>query len=196
MLHVALITLLSLASPALAAPAGFKQVKAHGGCEFYVGPKQASGFSQVHVDCLWDDVTSAGLDATLTDLEGHARVHSTISSAKVLSQAGGGTVVRQIHKQSGISPRQADMRFVRTSSGPAITWSWSMNPEQTPVDDGHVRIGKNNGSWAFEPAPAGGLRVIYKLDYEPGGSVASWLVRWFQTSAVVAFVDEMRSASR
>ena len=183
--------MLALSSAALAAPAGFVESHQSGPCTMYTGPRSAAGTTPLLAECVWADVTLAQAEARLSDWARHDEVFSSIASSVVERTEGDAAYVRQVHVARGIAERECVLRMTKTQEGAGIRFAWTLDPSFATPADGRVLVAKDDGSWLFVPDPAGGVKLSYSLDYGPGGSVPSLLVRWFQGSGFDAAVVEL-----
>lgn len=192
-----LITLLLLAGPALAAPPGFRETKQVDGCKLYLGPAESDGVVPMAADCVWTDVTLEAFEAKLAPWQNHDRVFSTVVASDVIRTEGGTSIVKQKHRASGISDREIIIAGSRTSvSGGGVRFSWKKKAESFAVASGNVEAARSEGYWQAVPNAGGGIKVTYELRYDPGGSVPSFLVRWFQTSGLVEILGDLHKALR
>jgi hypothetical protein len=55
---------------------------------------------------------------------------------------------------------------------------------------------RNTGAWELSPAPDGTTRFTYRIDIDPGGSVASWIVNMANKSQVPAVIAAVEDEAR
>lgn len=187
--------LLTASSALAAAPAGYKELTTGNDCAVYRGPAAADGIAPVYVECTWPDVSTAKLHAALSDWAGHAKVHGTIITSEVVKSEGGRDLVRQEHKLSGVSNREVEIWMEKKAVEGGFTYSWTNAAPVTP-EKGNVATTKHVGSWTVTDAPGGGASIVYKLAYNPGGSVPGFLIRWFQGSGTIETTEELRAVGR
>ena len=182
-----------LLSSAHAAPAGYVQTDTTSdGCAVYTGPKNAQDVTPLLAECVWTDVTMAQVES-FGKLDQHDEIFSAIAASDVLRTEGGVSYVHQVHVAKGISERECVLKMTRADEGGGVKFGWTLDPAGGPVADGRVPVGFDDGYWWFVPNAGGGVKVTYSLAYGPGGSVPSFLVRWFQGSGFVAALPELRS---
>jgi hypothetical protein len=189
------ITLLLWAGVALAAPPGFRETKQSDGCTLYLGPAESDGVVPMAADCVWPDVTFEAFEAKLAPWQHHDRVFSTVVSSDLVRTEGATSIVKQRHHASGISDREIIIAGTRTSvSGGGVRFSWKKKAEAFTPASGNVEATRSEGYWQAVPLATGGIKVTYELRYDPGGSVPSFLVRWFQTSGLVGILGDLHKA--
>jgi hypothetical protein len=70
---------------------------------------------------------------------------------------------------------------------------WQIDERHGAPPDGAVHMRKNTGAWVISPSGDGESRFTYRIDIDPGGSVASWIVNMAnksQVPSVIAAVEE------
>jgi hypothetical protein len=187
--------LILAALPALAAPAGYKETQTTENCSLYLGPAAANGVVPMHAECTWKGVDLAKLDAFFSRWEEHATVFSTIVSSTVEGTEGTSAIVRQVHHSKGISDRECVLKMDKTTIAGGFRYAWTLHGPAPTVAEGHVPVAFDDGYWEFT-AVDGGVRAVHHLEYDPGGSVPSFLVRWFQTSGLETIVHEIEAYAR
>jgi hypothetical protein len=189
------MTLLTAALAAKPAPpAGYEEIKSDHDCVIYAGPKDAQGVAPVFAVCTWPDVDPGRIDTLLTDTGAHDTYFSAVGACDC-QPADGGSLCHQRNVASGIADREIDLFMARSASGETIRHTWTPAPTQTGAADGNVQAVKSEGAWTITPNPSGGSWVTYELYYNPGGSVPSWVIRWFQGSGIAELLGEMRAKS-
>jgi hypothetical protein len=179
--------LLPLVSVALA---GWTPNGTENGCTFFLG-SQENGMQPVRAECDWP-IAASRLQRAVAATADHDKYFDTVEECDVLGAApGGGELVRQVHVATGMSDREATLVFTRASISGGTRYSWALAAQQRPTERVPVRF--DTGFWEITDNGRGGSRVVYELRYDPGGSVPSVLVRWFQGSGVKQLVGELRS---
>lgn len=189
-----MITLLFLSS-ALAAPAGYSVSDAdYNGCELSLGPTQSDGFRAMHAECHWSDVTLAAFESKFADYSKHDDVFSTVAESKIQRTDASRTLVHQRHVLSSLSDREVLqwMEWKMEGDYRVSSWVTATGEPLTPAS-GNVKSIRSDGYWKVRTSEKGGVDVIYELDYNPGGSVPGFLVRWFQASGLQTTVDELHA---
>ena len=70
---------------------------------------------------------------------------------------------------------------------------WEIDERHGAPPEGAVHMKRNTGGWEISPAGEAESRFTYRIDADPGGSVASWIVNMAnksQVPAVIAAVEE------
>ena len=78
-------------------------------------------------------------------------------------------------------------------SGGDFELRWKLDESHGGPPDGAIHMRRNTGGWEISPAGPGESRFAYRIDIDPGGSVASWVVNMAnrsQVPAVIAAVEE------
>lgn len=182
-------------SAALAAPAGYKQTKTTDTCQLFLGPAAGNGVVPMHAECTWPGVDLAKLDAAFSRWQDHDDLFTTIVSSDVERTDGSAAIVRQVHRSKGISDREALLRMEKTAVEGGHRYAWTLVSEPFTVGDERVAVPFDTGYWEFT-AVDGGVKAVHHLEYDPGGSVPSFLVHWFQTSGLQAIVTELEAYAR
>lgn len=184
-----------LVSAALAAPAGYSVTVAdHEGCQIANGPAMKDGVVPIHAECWWPDVSLDKFKSVMSDWHGHAAVFTVIVESEV-RRPGDRALVYQLQRSKGISDREILMWMWHENAGGADRYAWTTAAEEPlTVKDGNVRVARSDGYWQAKADPRGGVLVTHHLEYNPGGSVPGFLVRWFQTSGMETNLSEVHAA--
>jgi hypothetical protein len=70
---------------------------------------------------------------------------------------------------------------------------WTLDEKHGAPPEGAIHMKRNTGSWEISPAGASESRFTYRIDVDPGGSVAGWIVNMAnksQVPSVIAAVEE------
>jgi hypothetical protein len=70
---------------------------------------------------------------------------------------------------------------------------WTIDESRGAPPEGPVHMRRNTGGWEIAPAGDGSSRFQYRIDIDPGGSVAAWIVNMAnksQVPSVIAAVEE------
>lgn len=96
-----------------------------------------------------------------------------------------------------MSPRDYTFRMEVVSDGIEdggdFELRWQLDDRHGKPPEGAVHMVRNTGSWEISPAGDGESRFTYRIDIDPGGSVASWIVNMAnksQVPSVIAAVEE------
>lgn len=182
---------------ALAAPAGYTVTESNvDGCTLSLGPVEADGVVPMHAECWWPDVRIEAFRAKLADWTLHDDIWTAVVRSEV-REAGPRALVWQIHQSKGIANREVLLWMRHDATGGADRYSWTLAGDRplTPAD-GHVATLRDDGYWQAAPDPRGGVQVVHHLAYHPGGSVPSFVVRWFQSSGLKTNLAECHAAVR
>jgi hypothetical protein len=180
--------LLLLVTSALA---GWTKNSEENGCVFYVGDVVGK-YAPVRAECQWP-VAPAKLQALLARNADHDDYFSTVAEARVIGPApGGGELVYERHVASGISDREVVVHKTVEPIAGGTRYAWKRAADQSKVTGAHVNALADEGKWEVT-ASGEGSKVVYELLYDPGGSVPTFLVRWFQGSGTRTLVGELRA---
>ncbi len=179
---------------ALGAPDGYKQTReGYDGCDLFLGPKEADGVVPMRAECRWPEVSLEKFDAAFSQWDLHDDIFSTISASDVLGKAGDTTEVRQIQVTKGISDRFIVIKGTRAAiDGGGYRYAWTRSDHTMAPPSGTVQVTRSDGHWEVRPLDGGGVALVHQLSYDPGGSVPSFMVRWFQTSGLQGIVTDLR----
>ncbi len=189
--------LLVILSTAFAPPPGYTVTEEDvDGCTLFLGAEDGEGVRPMRAECLWPDVTLETFKARMADWAGHAGIFTTVAESEVLREEGGRALVRQRHTTRGISDREVLlwMKHETVEGYDRYGWTRATDEPLNPAS-GHVACQRSDGYWQGR-AEGGGVRVVYELAYDPGGSVPGFIVRWFQTSGLETTVREARAGLR
>jgi hypothetical protein len=70
---------------------------------------------------------------------------------------------------------------------------WTIDEKHGAPPEGAVHMKRNTGGWEISPVGASESRFTYRIDADPGGSVAGWIVNLAnksQVPSVIAAVEE------
>ena len=154
------------------------------GCTFYTGPRSGN-YSPVRVICEWD-VPAETLHGLIAILDAHDQYFSSVSVAERLPSGR----YRQVHQASGISDREVILEMGSALIEGGVRYWWHKADDQSELTGNNVETVVDTGKWEIT-ANGGGSRVVYELLYDPGGSVPSFVVRWFQTSGTQLLLHEL-----
>jgi len=185
--------LLALATAFAAAPAGYEEVKSGNGCSIYVGPENSYGIGMVHAECHWPELTVESMDQILGDAGTHDDIYTIIIESTVLSDTDGQLTVKQVHRNPPLDDRELVQLMGRKTDGDAIIHWWTKAKKQPQVADGNVNTQVNTGKWVLSAHDSGGIHLVYVLDYAPGGSVPSFVIRAFQSQGILDFLGDLRT---
>lgn len=166
----------------------WKPVAEGDGCRFFVGDA-VDGFSPVRAECDWD-LPPEKVQRVLADLARHDDYFTSVKQAERLPSGR----YRQIHQASGISDREIILDMGSEAIPGGTRYWWRKAADQSELTGNNVETTTNTGKWEVTAAAGGGTgsHVVYELYYNPGGSVPSFLVRWFQTSGTQQLVGELK----
>ncbi|MCA9491428.1 MAG: hypothetical protein KC621_15960 [Myxococcales bacterium] len=180
-----------LTTAALAAPPNYRPTRSTEHCQMFLGPAMDNGVVPMHAECTWPGVTLEKADALFSSWASHDEIFSSIVSSEVERMDGGVAYVRQVHRAKGISDREALLKMQKTQVDGGLRFGWTLEPSEAR-DSGHVMVAFDTGYWEFRDGPDG-LVVVDHLEYDPGGSVPGFLVRWFQTSGLETVLSELET---
>jgi hypothetical protein len=189
---------IAMTTAALAAPPGYSVTETDvDGCELSLGPTEADGVVPMRAECVWRDITLDTWNAKMAKWGDHDTYFSVIVESNVQRTVGDKALVYQKHRSKGISDRETNLWMQHTVVNGADRYAWTPAKEE-PVHpaDGNVAVARSDGYWEAKADPAGGIRVVHQLSYDPGGSVPGFLVRWFQTSGLEANVTELHASMK
>jgi hypothetical protein len=157
------------------------------GCTFYVGAQEGD-VAPVRAVCDWA-IAPDRLHRALADMGRHDDYFSSVESSTVT----GPGIAEQVHVASGISKRAVRIRYGQEAIAGGVRYAWDKAPDQSGMDAYGVIPSADRGSWEVTALPDGTSHVVYELRYGAGGSVPSFLVRWFQGSGTKALVLELKA---
>jgi hypothetical protein len=170
--------------------AGWTKNSEENGCVFYMGDRQGA-YAPVRAECDWP-IAPAKLQKILAVNNDHDDYFTSVAESNVIGPTAGGELVYQRHQASGISDREIMVVMGQEPIAGGVRYTWTKAPDQSKVTGQHVACVADTGKWEVT-ASGSGSKVVYELFYDPGGSVPSFLVRWFQGAGTRALVGELRT---
>jgi len=144
--------------------------------------------------CVWPEVAPEKLVAVLGRFDRYAEFISPITEARVeRTDESGRALVYQRHHFFGIADREMLlwMSTVPRDGGTCYEWTTASDQPLT-LDDGTVRVVRNEGLWSVSALPGGGSRVIHEISLDPGGSIPAWVVRLARGRGFARILGEVR----
>lgn len=182
-----LVLVLTFAVSASALADERKEVAKRADCVISVGDR-VGVTDLVLADCQWP-IAASKIIPVIKD----AGIHDKVMSSVVSSDKVGDLLYHQVHQASGISDREATLKFTITETGDTVKVAWTLAPTQQPkTDEDNVAAVQDDGHWLVKDNGDGTSYVQYALRYDPGGRVPSWVVRAFQKGGIADIVEEMR----
>jgi hypothetical protein len=170
---------------ALAAPPPFDQVDqvdSYHGCIIRMGRPDAGGVQPLRAECHWTDVSVARLREVLVRYERSGDFIDCMKEASIVRTEAARALVWQLdHLGWGLANRESQTWMHASDIAGGCQIAWSKAEEPFTVREGNVVMPFNEGSWWVTAAADGGVDVVQDLKVDPGGSVPTWVVNWFQT---------------
>lgn len=150
----------------------------------------------VRATCHWPDRSLAQVEAVLADLDGQAAVFDALVASEVVGTADDGEPLqRQVHTAPAISDREVVVAWHTETLPDGMRHRWRVADDQSAAKGEGITPLMHEGKWEVRRDPAGGVVVVYDATYAPGGSVPSFLVRWFQGGGVRGVLANLHDAS-
>jgi hypothetical protein len=73
---------------------------------------------------------------------------------------------------------------------------WTLDDSHGGVPEGAVHMRRNTGGWEISPAGPAESRFVYRIDADPGGSVAAWIVNMANRSQVPSVIAAVEDEAR
>jgi hypothetical protein len=73
---------------------------------------------------------------------------------------------------------------------------WTLDDSHGAPPEGAVHMRRNTGGWEVSPAGEGESRFTYRIDADPGGSVAAWIVNMANKSQVPSVIAAVEDEAR
>jgi hypothetical protein len=73
---------------------------------------------------------------------------------------------------------------------------WTLDDSRGGPPEGAVHMLRNTGSWEISPAGPDASRFVYRIDADPGGSVAAWIVNAANRSQVPSVIAAVEDEAR
>jgi hypothetical protein len=73
---------------------------------------------------------------------------------------------------------------------------WQLDERHGAPPEGAVHMRRNTGAWEISPAGNDESRFIYRIDIDPGGSVAGWIVNMANKSQVPSVIAAVEDEAR
>ena len=159
-----------LIAAGLATPSGFELLKEDDRCRYLVASETPEGWPTLRVECLWETVEVAQLEAVLADWGGYAEHFSTIAQSRVVGPLGTGTAVHHVHTAPLMADREAVLLFWKEDRGQGRSFHWTLAHTQPQTATRRVPVAHDTGHWTILQSPRGtGSLVVSELTYDPGG---------------------------
>jgi hypothetical protein len=132
----------------------------------------------MRAECSWPEIPHDKLIAMMSRFDHYDDYITPITESRIERTEGGRALVYQRHHFFGIADREMLLWIRTVPSGGGTAFEWTTAADQPlSLDDGTVRIVRNEGRWAIAPLPGGGSKVIHEISIDPGGAIPSW-VAW------------------
>ena len=168
------------------------------GCIRYRGAKRAQVIP-MRVICIWP-VSARALKRVIKAPQHFDRCFSRVEKSELIDTATlarGFKLIRvyQVHNASPASDRALYIDYREEQVGGAWRMRFEKSPpsQVEPITD-FVEVKQNQGYWQVEAHPQG-AKLTFEGRYDPGGSVPSFLVRWFLSGGVQSMMDELRACA-
>ena len=73
---------------------------------------------------------------------------------------------------------------------------WELDDRHGAPPEGAIHMVRNTGAWEISPGPDGTCRFTYRIDIDPGGSVAGWIVNMANKSQVPSVIAAVEAEAR
>jgi hypothetical protein len=102
--------------------------------------------------------------------------------------------VYQIHDASPADDRAVYLDYQVQKNPTEWILSFQITPtlEIKPNEKDYIPVKVNQGKWIVRPKPKG-VEVELESQYDPGGSVPSFMVNWFVSKGVQTMMDELKT---
>ena len=168
------------------------------GCLRYKGSKQGD-ILPIKIVCTWPLSTKA-VQKVLSRPQHYHRCFSRVKKSRLIhtpSKPKSLIRVYQIHDGSPASDRAVYLDYVIKQR----VNEWILRFQQSPqgevasIDEKWVTVKAHKGIWTVSKHTKG-VQVSLQSMYDPGGSVPSFLVRWFMGSGVQKMMNELRRCAQ
>ena len=168
------------------------------GCIRYKGPEKENTIP-IKVVCTWS-LKPVDIQKILSLPEDFETCFSRVKASyllKNLTKSSSLKRVYQIHDGSPASDRAIYLDYIQSTSKNKWMMAFKKSPSQEvkSIDKKWVAVKVHQGKWTVEPHSKG-VRVTLQSIYDPGGSVPSFLVRWFMGTGVQKMMDELHTCAR
>ena len=170
------------------------QVDSFDGCIIRMGrPLPDSRVQPLRAECHWSDVTLARMAELLGNYERYGDFIACMREVRVVRDGDPrGTLVWQLDNIGiGLSERESETWMSRTDAPGALQVAWRTANEPFTPRSGSVVMPFNEGAWWVTASPGGGVDIVEDLRIDPGGSLPSWVVNWFQTYGISAELKQL-----
>jgi hypothetical protein len=173
-----------------AALAAWSPNGAENGCAFFLGGVEGK-IQPVRAECDWP-IPAEKLHRLIAATADHDLYFSTVDACDVVGTQAGKELAVQVHTATGMSDREVALLFSKEPIPGGTRYTWTKAPDQSAAKRGLTNVAVDTGMWEITSTPTG-AHVVYELRYDPGGSVPSFLVRWFSGSGLKTLLGEMRA---
>jgi len=182
MRQIIMILFLSLAGTAASAQFNWQLRKDEDGVKVYTSSTANSNFNSIKVECTVK-ATQSQLIAFLLDISRqHEWVYNTKSSHLLKTIRPNELIFySEVSVPWPCTNRDYIAHFtINQVSQQLLTIDSHAEPGLLPAKPGLVRVQKSVAHWEVTTT-AGGLLIVYTLQFDPGGSVPAWLTNLFVT---------------
>lgn len=160
------------------------------GCTFYKGTMKEDVLP-VRAVCDWP-IDAQVIHKLLAKSGDHDRYFSAVAISDVVSTTNGRDRVRQVHQAAGVSDREVMIEMYNEPINGGKRYVWKRTADQSGLSGKQVAIVENVGFWEVT-GDAQRTHVVYELEYNAGGWVPGFMVRWFQGSGMHTLLRDLRS---
>jgi hypothetical protein len=124
----------------------------------------------------------------LLDYPSHIKWQRRLKENKVLDRGADSLLVYQRLGLPVIDDRDFTLQVTWGAEDPNLWMRFALANERGPKPvSGVVRVTAHEGGWRLEPEGAKGTHAVYRFNFDPGGSVPSWLGKGQAKDDIVEF---------
>lgn len=175
-------------------PVAFEPLHTEGGCAYARSVSTSDSLPILRAECHWPEVSPASLHGLLGDWGGHQLIWSMVASSHIIEQSERDALVVHVHEAPVMVDREILLRMWVEEVPGGHVYRWTRAEPQPPPSEGRVGVEVDDGMYTIL-ADGAGTHLVTTLRYDPGGSIPSALVGWFQVLGMPRFLEELRGAA-
>ncbi len=151
------------------------------GIQVYEAKNDNTSFKSVKAECTMT-ATLSRVAAVLSDIDHHNEWVYGVKAARIVQRVNEAQFFyySEVSAPWPVSNRDFIIDFSMTQPAPAILSITSHAvPDMLPEQPGLVRIRNSMSQWTITSTGDNNVKVVYMIQFDPAGSVPSWIVNMF-----------------
>ena len=165
------------------------------GIKVYTSCSENSNFKLIKVECTINARLSQLVAFLLDVTKQHEWVYSNKTS-QLIKKVGPNEIIfySSVNVPWPCTDRDYISHIVINQQSPqAITIDAHTEPDLLPYKDGLVRVRKSSAHWDVTSLSSDVQKIVYTVQFDPGGSIPAWLVNMFVTKGPLQTFQKLRA---